>query len=89
MDLCLFFGWVVSIELIVDLELLATCTSTAIFLSVFAVWYRDRDKNRVILGLSAVIFLSCLYQFQQEVLVLFDRPTDNFSVLVSNTIATF
>ena len=76
-------------ELIVDLELLATCTSTAIFLSVFAVWYRDLDKNRVILGLSAVVFLSCLYQFQQEVLVLFDRPTDNFSILVSNTIATF
>ena len=89
MDLCLFLGWVVLIELIVDLELLATCASTAIFLSVFAVWYRDLDKNRVILGLSAVVFLSCLYQFQQEVLVLFDRPTDNFFVLVSNTIATF
>ena len=88
MDLCLFLGWVVSIELIVDLELLATSTTTAIFLSVFAVWYRKKKKNRVILGLSAVVFLSCLYQFQQEVLVLFYRPTDNFSVLVSNTIAT-
>ena len=89
MDLCLFLGWVVSMELIVDLELLATGTTAAIFLSVFAVRYRDRNKNRVILGLSAVVFLSCLYQFQQEVLVLFDRPTDNFSILVSNTIATF
>jgi hypothetical protein len=76
-------------ELIVDLELLATGTTAAIILSIFAVWYRDRDKNRLIIGLSAVVFLSCLYQFQQEVLVLFDRPTDNFSVLVSNTIATF
>ena len=56
MDLCLFLGWVVSMELIVDLELLATSTTAAIFLSVFAVWYRDRDKNRVILGLSAVVF---------------------------------
>ena len=89
MDLCLFLGWVVSMELIVDLKLLATGNTAAIFLSIFAVWYRDRDKNRVIIGLSAVVFLSCLYQFQQEVLVLFDRPTDNFSVLVSNTIATF
>ena len=56
MDLCLFLGWVVSMELIVDLELLATSTTAAIFLSVFAAWYRDRDKNRVILGLSAVVF---------------------------------
>ena len=56
MDLCLFLGWVVSMELIVDLELLATGTTAAIFFSVFAVWYRDRDKNRVILGLSAVVF---------------------------------
>ena len=56
MDLCLFLGWVVSMELIVDLELLATGTTAAIFLSIFAVWYRDRDKNRVIIGLSAVVF---------------------------------
>ena len=56
MDLCLFLGWVVSMELIVDLELLATGTTAAIFLSIFAVWYRDRDKNRVILGLSTVVF---------------------------------
>ena len=56
MDLCLFLGWVVSMELIVDLELLATGTTAAIFLSVFAVRYRDRDKNRVILGLSGLFF---------------------------------
>ena len=56
MDLCLFLGLVVSMELTVDLELLATGTTAAIFLSVFAVRYRDRNKNRVILGLSAVVF---------------------------------
>lgn len=75
-------------ELIVNLELLTTGTMAAIFLTVFAVWYQDRGKNRVNLGLSAVAFLSCLYQFQPEILVLFDPPSDKFAELISNVIAT-
>lgn len=75
-------------ELIINLELLATGATAAIFLTVFAIWFRDRGKNRVNLGLSAVLFLSCLYLSQPEILALFDRSTDSFTEPASNAIAT-
>jgi len=75
-------------ELIVNLELLATGATATIFLTVFAIWFRERDKNRVNLGLSAIVFLSFLYHSQLEILALIDGPTENFSEPVSNTIAT-
>ncbi len=43
-------------ELMVNLELLATGVTATIFIAVFAVWFSDRSKNRVNLGLSAVVF---------------------------------
>lgn len=75
-------------ELIINLELLATGATAAIFLTIFAIWFRDRGKNRVNLGLSAVLFLSCLYLSQPEILALFDRSTDSFTEPTSNAIAT-
>lgn len=44
-------------ELMVNLELLATGVTATIFIAVFAVWFSDRSKNRVNLGLSAVFFI--------------------------------
>lgn len=75
-------------ELIVNPGLLASATTATIFLIVFTIWFRNRDKNRVNLGLSAVVFLSCLYQSQPEILALLDRPTYKIEELVSNIIAT-
>ena len=88
MGLCLFLGWVVSMELIVDLELLATSTTAEIFFLSLLSDIETETKIELFL-VCRLFFLSCLYQFQQEALVLFDRLTDNFFVLVSNAIATF
>ena len=89
MDLCLFLGWVVSMELIVDLELLATSTTAEIFFLSLLSDIETETKIELFLVCRRLFFLSCLCQFQQEALVLFDRLTDNFFVLVSNAIATF
>ncbi len=74
-------------ELMVNLELLATGVTATIFIAVFAVWFSDRSKNRVNLGLSAVIFLSSMYLCQSEVLALFDGSADKFAKPFSNAIA--
>lgn len=72
-----------------NLGLLATAATAAIFIVILLIWSRDREKNRVNLGLSAVVFLGCLHQFLPETLTLFDSFTSDTTQKLADAVATF